>query len=319
MKYLVAILMMLIPMVACTSTQHPMTSQTQPSDNKTIEIVPTSSNQTISMKIRFDRRGILCSSNIDGTELKKEFSRPTNESPDGKTLVFAGQTDFNYRALYLSNIDGTNSKPIIPIGGGLPDHMCPTWSPDGSKIAYSKSQSHAGTGRYLYYDIWVMNPDGTEIKRIADTSPTSNPRSHTCPQWFPDSKKVIYASNENGYWEIYSTPIDYYEPTLIVKLQQNFKPGEVPWNYKISPDGKRMIYADGPDTDIKTMVIDLSTKKVMEWPNIDITAIPPFKSKDGSITVITKSDGLYYTVNMEKEPLKIPSTTAGDIAMGFEE
>lgn len=266
-------------------------------------------------KVFFDRRGDLISINSDGTEYSGKLYQ-LDRSPDGNTRVFAGETNFNYRALYLADADGT--RPIIPIGGGLPDHMCPSWSPDGSKIAFSKSQPHFGISRYLYYDIWIMNPDGTEIKKLSDTTSMSNPRSHTYPQWFPDSKRIVYASNESGYWEIWTTPIDNYEPALIVKLQQTFNAGQIPWNFKISPDGKRMVYNDGPGTDLKTLVIDINSKKIMEWPNFDISEIPPVESPDSIVTIITKQDGLYYADSSHKETLKIPNTYAGDIAIKVE-
>ena len=265
-------------------------------------------------RVYFDRSGDLQSVNLDGTEYT-DNSYKSDRSPDGKTRVFSGETAFNFSALYLANADLTNQRPIIPIGGGLSHHVWPAWSPDGNKIAFSKAKTYFGTSGRLFFDIWMMNPDGTDIKKISDTTPFSNPRTHSGPQWFPDSKKIVYASNESGSWEIYMTPIDKYEPELIVKLQQTIKSGWVPWDYKISPDGKRMVYRDGTGTDLKTLVIDISSKKIMEWPNIDTSEISPVLSQDGIVAIITKQDGLYYIDSSHDELLKIPNTHAGDIAI----
>lgn len=304
-------------------TTLPETSLAQPGDNKTTQVVPASTDQATSFKVLFDRQGIMYSANVDGSG-QKRISNPADMSPDGKTRVIAAQTDFNYRALYLVNADGSNKKPIIPIGGGLPDHNQPAWSPDGSKIAFDKSKPYMGSGGFLFYDIWVINPDGTGLKKISNDSSTGNPRSHVSAKWFPDGQQIAFASNESGVWEIYSTPIDRFESKLLVKLQQTFlmrggQGFQIPYDFKISRDGKRLIYRDGLGSDLKTLVLDLGTSKTIEWPNIDTSQIAPVKSQDGIVTVITSSDGLYYTDNVHKDPLKIPSTIAGDVAMGFAE
>jgi Tol biopolymer transport system component len=267
--------------------------------------------------VYLDRLGESKLLSLDGTQ-NKYSSYVRDRSPDGKTIVFEKQTDFGNTWLYLKDSDGQNIRPILPIMGAGPFYQFPAWSPDGSKIAFCKSRPNNGSSRFVAYDIWIMNPDGSEIKKISDTTPPSNPRTNVMPRWFPDNKRLAYASNESGWWEIYSAPIDHYESSLIVRLNQKFEAGYVPWDYQISPDGNRMIYRDGQGTDVKTRIIDLNTNHIVEWPNIDVSKIAPITSADGTVTVITKSDGLYYTDNSHNEPTKIPNTSAGDIAIKVE-
>jgi len=335
MKYVMAIVILLILIMGCapvgnTATDQPKTpvvidntsthvppAEIQPTDNTTSQVVPTATDHATSLKVLFDRQGKMYSTSIDGSEVNR-VSKSSDMSPDGKTYVFAKITEYNnYRWLYFTNSDKTKEWPIFPVGGGGADYAFPVWSPDGSKIAFSKSNT-SGASAFLTYDVWIINPDGTSPKKISGDTNPNNPRSQACPQWFPDSKKIAYASNEEGYWQIFYTPIGSYEPHLIVKLQQKFSPGRFPWDYAISQDGKRMIYKDGPGTDLKMLVIDLNSKKIMEWPNIDTSDIAPIISEDGAVTIITKSDGLYYTYNSHKEPIKILSTDAGDIAIKVE-
>jgi len=57
----------------------------------------------------------------------------------------------------------------------------PTWSPDGSKIAFEYNS-----------DIWTMNSDGTELTQLTSTEKV---QEHL-PSFSPDGEYIVYASNE---------------------------------------------------------------------------------------------------------------------------
>ena len=69
--------------------------------------------------------------------------------------------------------------------------MYPSWSPDGSKIAFMST-------REVNYNIYIMNPDGTNQTRL-----TNNPASDNRPDWSPDGSKIVFASSRDGNSEIY--------------------------------------------------------------------------------------------------------------------
>lgn len=89
-----------------------------------------------------------------------------NWSPDGRTVVFAAQTD-------------PRSDPtieVVPGGGGTPVRLAtvrrsdrfaspafvdPTWSPDGTKVAFVSRQADA-----LATDVYVVNADGTGVENV---------------------------------------------------------------------------------------------------------------------------------------------------------
>jgi len=58
----------------------------------------------------------------------------------------------------------------------------PGWSPDGSKITFSSSQS----GKY---EIWTMNADGSGRRKL-----TGLPGRCALPRWSPDGSKIVFTS-----------------------------------------------------------------------------------------------------------------------------
>ncbi len=86
-------------------------------------------------------------------------------SPDGTQLTFHSRRDFAPNAtalqieIYKSNADGSN--PVRLTGPDNVFDVFPTWSPDGTKIAWSRS---------FPSDVWVMNAsDGSGKVNITNT------------------------------------------------------------------------------------------------------------------------------------------------------
>jgi Tol biopolymer transport system component len=53
----------------------------------------------------------------------------------------------------------------------------PTWSPDGSKIAFLRLGAHE-------FEVWVVNVDGTGATRLTN--------SGAQPDWSPDGHHILY-------------------------------------------------------------------------------------------------------------------------------
>jgi tetratricopeptide (TPR) repeat protein len=68
----------------------------------------------------------------------------------------------------------------------------PVWAPDGHRIAFV-SQDHGSD------DVWVMNPDGTNLWDYTDN--TWEWDKH--PSWSPDSSKIVFWSNREGTKQIF--------------------------------------------------------------------------------------------------------------------
>ena len=116
-------------------------------------------------------------------------------SPDGTKITYCSLRKDQYSQIYIANSDGTGEKRITTINSG--DSCGPVWSHDGKKIAfYSFALPHPSRNPA----IWVMDPDGSNMKRIAEHG--------LSPSWSPDDKQMAFASNRDGKFQIYAMSSD---------------------------------------------------------------------------------------------------------------
>jgi len=73
------------------------------------------------------------------------------------------------------NSDGTGRQQLT--NNTSWDGM-PKWSPDGAHICYSSDLS-----AYQHWEVYIMNPDGTNIRRVTNTSSDATAIN---PVWLPN-------------------------------------------------------------------------------------------------------------------------------------
>ena len=100
-------------------------------------------------------------------------------SPDGQWIVFS-----RTGTLHLIHPDGTMLNPI-PCSPGPCNH--PSWSPDGSSLAYTGLSDDSGDGIGDNYDIYVMNLGSGVAQRL-----TTSPDQEDSPRWSPDGSAISY-------------------------------------------------------------------------------------------------------------------------------
>jgi len=93
---------------------------------------------------------------------------------------------------------GSNIYHIKPDGGDLgsltqdqEQNGDPTWSPDGTRLAFTSIQ-HGNS------DIHVLNADGSNRRQL-----TRNQGMNRTPAWSPDGKHILFVSDRDGNSEIY--------------------------------------------------------------------------------------------------------------------
>ncbi len=156
-------------------------------------------------------------------------------SPDGGRIAYVHARDYSGGgplAIFIMNADGSNNEQVTPYGyyndlSWSPDgkyiayftitpdgifildtdsfqsdqltdqwtDSYPVWSPDGEYIAFQSIRDDPNE----HFDIYIMRPDGTEIKRLTD-----DPAHDRKPSWSPDGKRIVFESNrELDKYQIY--------------------------------------------------------------------------------------------------------------------
>ncbi|MDQ1629892.1 MAG: TolB protein [Actinomycetota bacterium] len=88
--------------------------------------------------------------------------------------------------LFTVNPDGTNARRIA----GGDQLVLPAWSPDGTKVAFARSDGAAGES---YRNLWVANADGSGPVQLT-SGQTADRRA---PTWSPDGTRIAYVSGSD--------------------------------------------------------------------------------------------------------------------------
>src|SRR5437879_9571458 len=138
-------------------------------------------------------------------------------SHDGSKIAFASFREGTYCCgVYVMN--ATDGSGLVRLTSG----RSPAWSPDGSKIAFTRSD-----------DVYVMNADGRGIVQLTNT-----PGSDNQPAWSPDGSKIAFTSVRDGNHEIYV--MNAVDGSGVVRLTTDPSYDDHPaW----SPDGSKIAFA----------------------------------------------------------------------------
>jgi len=116
-------------------------------------------------------------------------------SPDGKTVVFAGNAgrfDQGANQLWVVGADG-NSRRLEKGEPALVQGRAPRWSPDGNWIACTSTRPSTNPTEATPRAIWIISADGEQAYQLTDFA--LNPL-HVA--WSPDQKLLACGGNACG-------------------------------------------------------------------------------------------------------------------------
>ncbi|MBI2763245.1 MAG: PD40 domain-containing protein [Chloroflexi bacterium] len=129
-------------------------------------------------------------------------------SPNGSTIAFSGfvgapQNDQIYvvdAATGLAPQQLTNCPTSTP--NCFSDY--PVWSPDGTKIAFTRGDGFDADDNPVNEQVWIMNSDGTNAHALTSGA---DPKDQV-PDWSPDGSRIAYSSGQFGSEGIWTMNAD---------------------------------------------------------------------------------------------------------------
>jgi Tol biopolymer transport system component len=183
-------------------------------------------------------------------------------SPDGRRIAFLR----NLGDIYVMHPDGTNVTLLAHLSDAFLFDL--TWSPDGSKLAFTL-QGTTPTGAPAA--VYTIDPDGGGLSRLA---------AGWEPSWSPDGARIAYATQG----DIHLINPDGAGDTVLTETRGASEGDLFPtW----SPDGSKIVFlrylASPPSSALYTMIPDGSGQSQLT-PNFvagdlfDWQPIPSFKN-----------------------------------------
>ncbi|MGH2382815.1 MAG: hypothetical protein ACRDG7_16560 [Candidatus Limnocylindria bacterium] len=167
-------------------------------------------------------------------------------SPDGSLVAFSRYSDTDISSdLFVAAADGSDERLIVEDGGA------PTWSPDGARIAYLSFDPFAGGSAINVIDL----SGGQPIELAGDAS---------VPRWSPDGTRIAFMSVDfTGFNDPMLPPselriVNADGTGLDTLAEASPFADRAAW----SPDGTRIAFAGGTETEGTIEVIDLDTGDV---------------------------------------------------------
>ena len=167
-------------------------------------------------------------------------------SPDGRFIAYLSQrqtqTDWN---LWLATVPEGISRQLSNHPFDEEDHR---WSPNGKHIALTYN-----AGRHVNRRIALITLSASQ-EHLVELLPEHWQGDSFGAQWSPDSKKIVFVSDENGQNAIYQIGLSNKAPTLLINSPYELS------NPSWSPDGNYLSYLENNNGNIRLKLYDTKSQ-----------------------------------------------------------
>lgn len=170
------------------------------------------------------------------------------QSPDGKLIAFDSDRD-GERGVYVADAGGNNVRRISGEGFAA----IPSWSPDGTSIAYVRGEPD----RPKVWNLWTADVASGRARRLTSHK-VGAPWGGS---WFPDGRRIAYSHEtrlivldlETDRQRVYDSPLK----------------GRLVRTPAVSPDGRRIMFQVYRDGAWLLELADGSMRKVLSDPSAE--------------------------------------------------
>jgi Tol biopolymer transport system component len=194
---------------------------------------------------------------------------PAPPLPDGKIVFFVPSG-----GVYAVDPDGSGRTRLIPGLGATPD-----WSPDGSRIVFSRGDIPDAESRGLS----LMNADGSDVRRLTN-------RDDDLPAWSPDGGRIAFMRTVGEDSQVWVVNVDGTGLRQVTHVDGNIRPAPS-W----SPDGERLLFSGRPFGDAYVVGADGTGLHVISNGH-HLPVWDPKWSPDGSRIVYSSQSGTGWAI-----------------------
>jgi Tol biopolymer transport system component len=247
-------------------------------------------------------------------------STATFPGPNGRITFMRFDANGEFQ-VWVANPDLSHQVQLTHGPGS--DAWFPTWSTDGSRIAFSSHRSDPDPADDVEIsDAYTMRADGTDVRKVTDSQGFSGN-----PSWSPDGRWLVYSTDRGGGGQhIEIIPSDGSGPSRRITSNPAGSLGQE--LARFSPNGKRIVFnevrvVDGPDGPVEqgalfTVARDGSKlRRITPW---EIYAADADWSPDGTRIVfsarLAENDFVQSVMVVDADGQHLRQLTRGDQARG---